>query len=288
MKRKLLYTGVLISAIVIVFRTIVFANSGGAPAGVAGAPDDQVTNSCGNFSCHSFVPIVDDPSFTITMLDPGGNIVSTYKLNTKYTVRIEMRRPSIVDCGFEATIETPDQTHVGKLTSKLKSQVTFGDPNYITHSTYTKTSAGYAKWEFYWTSPKTTNPGDITIYASGNDGDGNDNQGQTGDSIFNTSKTYSHNSGISTGQSDKIGLNLFPNPATDHVTITYNLAASQDINISIFNVKGQVASTIKNDFEEEGSHTASASVNKLPSGIYYLKIMAGDETSIQKLMVNRE
>jgi len=283
MKRKLLYTATLITAIIIIFKTIVLANSTGAVYGICGAPDDQAPNACGTGGCHNFTPIQDDPSLKITMLDPSGNVVTAYNLNVKYTIRVELTRASLRACGFEATVESAsDNKHVGTYLPKLKSQITFGNNNYVTHINSSRTSTGYGKWEFYWTSPK-TDPGDVIVYAAGNDANGDANS--TGDSIFTTTTTYSHNSGINVAAASESNVSVFPNPAKDNFTVSYDLNAAGSVNIDLYNIKGQFVTSIQEGLMQAGNNKALAHVSGFAPGVYYVKVLAGEQESVQKVLI---
>ena len=290
MKRKIITISFLIAAAIIIFTSIGQSNSGGAVWGVCGAPGDQATPigiACGYPGCHNFPnPLFDNPSVTISLIDPSTNQpVNTYKENVKYIVKIELTRASIVDCGFESTVQNALGNYpVGKFAPKIKSQVTQGNSNYVTHSTYTKTSAGYGMWEYYWTSPNTER-GDIIIYAACNDGNGKDNYGGTGDSIFTASKTFSHNSGIANTIIPQENVSVFPNPARDHFTIGYNLLGENNTNIDLYNMNGVLVKSIQNGMMPQGENKTDANIAGLPTGIYFVRIEAGGESVVKKVMV---
>jgi hypothetical protein len=284
MKRKYLYTATLIIAIVIVFKTVIYAYTNGAPQGLCGAPDDFGANACGTAGCHDFVPIANSPSLVITLIDPVTvQPVTTYQANTKYTVRVELTRASIKTCGFESTVETKSgNAHIGTLAGKLKSQVVpFSSNHYVTQINSSKTSTGYGKWEYYWTSPA-SGLADVVIYAAANDANGDGNS--TGDSIFTANKTISHNSGIDNKSLNEADVKVFPNPVQDNFTVGYDLVRAEVVKIDLYDINGRQVYNISNGMAHTGNNISAANIAGLCKGIYFLKITTGDQTAVQKIL----
>ena len=290
MKRKYFYATAAITVMVIVFYTIVYANSTGATYGICGAPDDQVPGSCGTpyGNCHGIAPIIDSNVLKITLIDPTtSQSVRTYQLGKKYTVKIELTYRSLIACGFESTVETAAaNAHVGTMTAGTRSQIirnpTKTTATYATHYSSARTSTHYGMWEYNWTAP-TTAQGDLIIYAAGNSANGNGTN--SGDTIFNSQLTISHNSSIENQILNNSDISIYPIPANDNINIDYRLSKAENTSVELLDIKGQQIKTIQAGFMPMGENKASADIKGLPAGIYFMRIMAGGEAAVKKFMV---
>ena len=79
-------------------------------------------------------------------------------------------------------------------------------------------------------------------------------------------------------------MNLFPNPATNSVTLKFNINRISKVNIKIFNVMGQEVSNIENQSITNGS-MVSIDLSNYHSGIYFVRSLINGETFSQKLVV---
>jgi parallel beta-helix repeat protein len=64
----------------------------------------------------------------------------------------------------------------------------------------------------------------------------------------------------------------FPNPFNPYSTIEYALPSSGRVNISVFNLRGEIVSQLLDEFQHAGEHRVRFRGDKLPSGIYFCKI----------------
>ncbi|MBN2090371.1 CotH kinase family protein [candidate division KSB1 bacterium] len=77
----------------------------------------------------------------------------------------------------------------------------------------------------------------------------------------------------------------YPNPFNGTTTIAYELTAISDVEISIFNIKGQLITKFVDKNMLPGHHTIKWSAPQLSSGIYIYKIMAGKNLATGKCML---
>jgi hypothetical protein len=80
-----------------------------------------------------------------------------------------------------------------------------------------------------------------------------------------------------------------PNPFTGTTTLRYSLAVSGNARLEVFNVMGQVVSTIVDADHAAGPHTATWSGlddrgRELPAGIYFCRLTVGNQSATQKMM----
>jgi len=104
-----------------------------------------------------------------------------------------------------------------------------------------------------------------------------------------TSRMYSLNFGPALGIDPRGDLtnsyNLgqsYPNPFNSESTISYRIPNTEFVNISVYNMNGQVVATLVNEQQQAGNHTVKWSALNLDSGVYFYRIQAGNYSAIRK------
>jgi PKD repeat protein len=84
-------------------------------------------------------------------------------------------------------------------------------------------------------------------------------------------------------------LRVFPNPFSSTANIVYSLQGNEPVQLAVFDMNGNVVSTLVNSLQPAGRYTISfdASQYNMPSGIYYVKFIAGNKLRIQKLILTK-
>ncbi|MBN2017237.1 MAG: T9SS type A sorting domain-containing protein [Candidatus Cloacimonetes bacterium] len=80
-------------------------------------------------------------------------------------------------------------------------------------------------------------------------------------------------------------INNFPNPFNNRTTISYSLKSASPISFEIYNLKGQLIEIILDENIQAGDHTLEWNCQNVPAGVYFLKMKAGGEESIIKLVL---
>lgn len=93
-----------------------------------------------------------------------------------------------------------------------------------------------------------------------------------------------------TGQTEvtETALNAsFPNPFTDHTTISFSLKQASNVKLSIYNVKGQLVETLVNDNMDTGIHEIewNADSGRVGSGIYFYKLETENKSFLKKMIM---
>ncbi len=86
---------------------------------------------------------------------------------------------------------------------------------------------------------------------------------------------------------DAFVFSVSPNPATDQVTLEYNLNSKTSVKLTLTNSIGQPVSLAALGEVDAGNHSRLFSVAALSPGIYYCRLTAGDRTVVKKLIVVR-
>jgi flagellar hook assembly protein FlgD len=82
----------------------------------------------------------------------------------------------------------------------------------------------------------------------------------------------------------------YPNPFNPTTTISFSLPAEENIEVAIYNIKGQKVKTLYSGIAEEGKHTViwngkDENEKSVSSGIYFYKLKAGKQEMTRKMLL---
>jgi len=77
----------------------------------------------------------------------------------------------------------------------------------------------------------------------------------------------------------------FPNPFNPVTVIRYSLFENRFVKLRVYDVLGNEIATLVNEKQNAGSYSVDFNAGKLPSGIYYYTIKAGEFTDTRKMML---
>lgn len=81
-------------------------------------------------------------------------------------------------------------------------------------------------------------------------------------------------------------ITFYPNPAQQSITVNYQIDGTDFIEISIYNLAGQRARTLKTEQNPlVGKYEETYPLTKLPKGIYYLRLVTDSQQWTKKLIV---
>jgi hypothetical protein len=92
--------------------------------------------------------------------------------------------------------------------------------------------------------------------------------------------------GIPTAVENKdqvVEFNVFPNPAKEHLTISFNLKQSAEISIQLISLNGKKVGVIPTNKYAIGNHQKHLDVSKLSTGIYFLQMNTGKNVITKKI-----
>ncbi len=75
----------------------------------------------------------------------------------------------------------------------------------------------------------------------------------------------------------------YPNPFNPTTTIKFSIVGSGQVTLKVYSLLGHEVATLVDKTMEPGVHFVSLNAQKLPSGIYFYKIIAGDFVKIRKM-----
>lgn len=77
----------------------------------------------------------------------------------------------------------------------------------------------------------------------------------------------------------------FPNPFNPSTTISWEMPGSANVKLEVFDILGRVVSTLVNGYYEAGKHQILMDASGLPSGQYFIRLIAGQEMKVRKIVV---
>ena len=96
--------------------------------------------------------------------------------------------------------------------------------------------------------------------------------------------------GTHVSQLAKINLGIYPNPTVDYAKISFYLPKSENVTLEVFSVTGQLVYSQDNIYMSAGSQhfnwdATNNSGGNVQSGVYYVKVKAGNANSMEKLII---
>lgn len=237
--------------------------SGGNPSALSGSPGDSGNNCT---ACHAGT--ANNSNIAITTNIP----VTGYEFNTEYDVTITNSGGGSRN-GFQVTAERDvNNSRIGTFISTSGDTQAAANNSRIIH-----TSNGNSQntWSFKWRSPA-SEQGKITFYGSSVSGNGNGST--SGDQVF-LGKSGS-NSSLSISDARRLDFDMFPNPASDNVTIQLP-TGTENANVEFYDYVGRLALSKK-----VSSNNNKVNVNDLSNGVYLLKVVTEDKIGTQKFIKN--
>ena len=77
----------------------------------------------------------------------------------------------------------------------------------------------------------------------------------------------------------------YPNPFNPTTTLSFAIPIDSEVSLSVYNMQGREVSTLIDGNMEAGYHSIVWDANSYASGVYFVKMMAGEYVSTQKLML---
>lgn len=84
-----------------------------------------------------------------------------------------------------------------------------------------------------------------------------------------------------------LDLKISPNPVNASPVVSYWLQKPAEVSLSVIDLLGNERQTLHFGKADMGDHQVTLDVGQLPTGIYYLRLQAGDQSSTGKMMVVR-
>lgn len=77
----------------------------------------------------------------------------------------------------------------------------------------------------------------------------------------------------------------YPNPFNSSTKIRYSIPTTDFVQIKLYDILGREIQTLLNDYKSAGIYEVEFSTNELPSGVYFYKMLSGDYSKINKMIL---
>ena len=78
---------------------------------------------------------------------------------------------------------------------------------------------------------------------------------------------------------------LYPNPFNPSTEVSFSLPMDNHVRLAAYDVRGQEVDVIFEGAQSVGSHSYTWNASNLPSGVYYIRLQAGDLVTSQKALL---
>ena len=259
-------------------------------AGNTGAPGDEalpngtpiVCNSC--HTTGGVNPITS--STTISVLDASSNPVTSYIPGQQYTARVSVNTltGNPARWGFQMiALKDAGNTDLDGFSDQ--------NPNNYKIATVNSTGRTYAEhdnastsnvFNVTWTAPA-AGTGSVTFYAAGNAVNNNGLNNGDGASFSNLKLTEGSASSTQNPDAERIGLQLWPNPATSVVNISVNLLQAGDYRLALHDLSGRLVWE-SNQVLSAGENLLNIPVAEMEAGLYFASLSGGGVAANVKMV----
>jgi hypothetical protein len=102
--------------------------------------------------------------------------------------------------------------------------------------------------------------------------------------------TNNDDDNIQFGTQNTIIMQNYPNPFNPSTIIEYSIPKTAKVNVSIFNIKGQLINELINDTQTDGTHqiiwnSTNSNKKSVSSGIYFCIIRSNNLTQSKKMLL---
>ncbi len=280
MTRKFMITSIaMIFAGIILQTHTVQTKVAGAPSGRTGSPGDN-NATCATGNCHA------GGSTFMTGIMSSNIPVEGYEPGQLYTITATLTDPNKVRFGFEISPQDLNGNLLGSMTVTDGVTTKIISTKWITHKQAGTSGAGGKTWNFDWIAPA-AGTGDVTFYGAFNYS--NNDQHKTGDVIkTSTMMVAEHDTLSSSIQSvleKEFLIDLFPNPAYDHFSLSFGTIVTGDAEVMIYDITGKIVARLFNGYFSGENLSLNISEIQLESGIYFVQTFFGEKLYLNKLII---
>lgn len=252
--------------------------------GIAGYTGSPGENNCTN--CHN--------SFAIN--SGGGSIsiattpsISTggYVPGTTYTISVTVAKTGVNLFGFGTEILNSSNTNAGTISvlnsTQTKLLSSSGKTNIVHQLNGGAGSSGTKTFDFKWVAPSTAVA--ATVYAAGVAANGNGSS--SSDYVYKTSLSLSAPVGIEE-QSFAMHMDVYPNPVTENVTLSYMLKEDAEVEYSLTSLGGKLIKIYDTEKQLSGDHKQVLEIPlSVTEGLYLLNMKVNGKNISHRIIINR-
>ncbi len=95
------------------------------------------------------------------------------------------------------------------------------------------------------------------------------------------------NTSVTILNNEKLGMKIFPNPATNQTTIEYNIPVADRVSLEIYDLAGKRIKSFINQIKNNGTYhfILNTGTERLRAGMYFIKLTSGKKQVIEKVSI---
>lgn len=105
--------------------------------------------------------------------------------------------------------------------------------------------------------------------------------------MVDKNRQFSYSKTISLARSERISVDIFPNPAAHFVNINVTAEGAKNINIDLFDLSGKLIARQANDKQGLDKNTFVFDMNDIPNGVYTAAVTIDGKQSFHKFAVTK-
>lgn len=168
--------------------------------------------------------------------------------------------------------------------TQIKSRTVSGvSRRNVVHQLNGGATSGSKEFDFSWTAPA-TNIGPVTFYFAGVAADAQGDEAN--DYVYSGSQVANPNTSGITSIENASSPSVYPNPASNFVTVSYTAKQSGLVTMNLFTLNGQLVHKQLASSMQSGPHTETIrDLDALPAGVYMLQTIVDGSAKIQKVII---
>ena len=93
------------------------------------------------------------------------------------------------------------------------------------------------------------------------------------------------NTFVKENNSNRVQVDLFPNPTQNITNLSFQLKESSDVTIDVINIIGESVLQVASSNHSSGTHNIQFGTEQLDAGLYFLRIQSGMKSQVVKFSV---
>jgi hypothetical protein len=82
-------------------------------------------------------------------------------------------------------------------------------------------------------------------------------------------------------------MNIYPNPASEQVNVSFNMTSTANVKITVFDIQGRIAGTYEYGNQPAGNHVYNLATGGLKNGVYFIRLNSGTVEQTSKLLISK-
>ncbi len=287
MQRKLLFLS--ISSFILCYLLFsgidrqAFSSEAGSSNGGGNTGSNGDVTTCAQSFCHDDAsPQLNSSIASISTTIPS----SGYVPGQTYTITATINKSGHNKFGFELTSEIQSGAKTGMLSSTSSATQLTNGGDAVTHTASGTSGSGGKTWSMDWQAPS-AGTGDVIFWAAFNVT--NSNNSNSGDTIHTDSLMVQEDTSSTAIPSARMmegaSFEVFPNPASDHITLKSIPSGLKEGKLLLRDLQGRIVKVL-HDGDPNRIEGRSFEVSELRSGHYLLEFKGEEEQKLRKIVLH--